>query len=789
MMEKSLRIIITIRSLLCIVLFATNCAIASPTATDQEKPSVWQRLSSVFSGSQRMKNIDDQKIRLQQQRQNFKNLTTKPAPTVNKAKSTNPQLVSNGSGFNPRINPLNSNYKQQLEQLRQRYQQRQQNTQPRRLEPSNTKEVWNLRNADIRQVISEVSRQTGKKFIVDPRVQGKVTIIANTAINKDEIYQVFLSMLEVAGYTAIEQGHVTKIIPNIQSRYAPAPVVSNLTKMSGDAMIVRVIPMKYVAADQLIPVLRPLLPNWNLVNAYRPSNSIIVVGSADNVERVVQIIQRVDTASHNGIDLVPLQYAIASDVVKTINSLNQAGARGTGPSVSVASDDHSNSVLISGSRPNRLRMKVLISQLDNQSPSGINGNTQVVYLEYMEAKDIVPILAGVARSQFSGSVGTTIGTKSITDAPPIEGGSSLSSSAQGATTTQSRLQNQQNAQASQSQSNQGSSGPKIEIIAEPNTNAVILNAPPNIMRVLKSVIAKLDIRPAQVLVEAMIAEVSENNIQNLGIEWGQLGTAALNTSSSSSTAGVFQSGFGFINKDFFHDLVGTLRFLANDDQANILSTPSLVVLDNHLAHIKVGNEVSIIRSSQPSNAEGTTTGTPFNTFDRESVGLVLNVTPQITKNNSIKLSISHQNNTPRNVDDTSGRQAFNISEIQTSVIVRSGDVVVLGGLTQNQYLNNTVKTPYVGDIPGFGNLLKRSQKTRNRKKLMVFLRPIILRSSSKGVVVTNSKYDLLRDAQVDMMSKISPRHQPQDYVLPQHKTRKHLPPPFMIHDVNHDYVK
>lgn len=750
-----------------------------------------QRFTHWLSDTGRMKSLQDQSKRAKQQQRDFKQLAElnsqqqerktvvagieknyqKQFEEIQKRIQQRRAKTTNPTGLN--------NYRNRLQQYRQRLQQNPAQQQNPRLpqipaSSSNLKQVWNLRNADIRNVISEVSRQTGKKFIIDPRVQGKVTLIANNAINKKELYQVFLSMLEVAGYSAVDQGAVTKIIPNIKARYSPTPLTSNLSSARDDAVIARVIPVKYVAADQLVPVLRPLIPNWGIVNAYRPSNSVIVVGEAGNVDKILQIVRTVDTATHNGIDVVPLRYAIAADVVKTINELNTRAGASTGPKVNVASDDHSNSVLIGGPRAMRLRMKVLVSRLDNQSPSG-SGNTQVVYLEYMQAKDIVPILAGVARSQFSGTVGTTIGTRSVSEAPELQANNSTGTST--STISTSRTQDNQN-QATQSQTSEGKSGPKIEIIAEPNTNAVILNAPPNIMRVLKSVIAKVDIRPAQVLVEALIAEVSENDIQNLGIEWGQIGTEA------TGDAGLFQAGFGFINKDFFHDLVGTIQFLQTKDSANILSTPSVVVLDNHLAHIKVGNEVSIISSSQPANASGTTTGTPFNTFDRRSVGLELNVQPQITKNNSIRLSISHQNNSPRNVDDTTGTQAFNISEIKTSVIVSSGDIVVLGGLTQNQYLDNTRQTPYLGDIPGFGNLLKRSQKTRNRKKLMVFLRPIILRSPHRSVGIANSKYDSIRDAQVEMMSKVAFRHRPQEYVLASRKKRKHLPPPFMPFEPN-----
>jgi general secretion pathway protein D len=736
--------------------FLVNSNYAAEPAKTQ--PNLKQRVLNVISNSKRLKTLNTQKTRLQQQQRNFAKLST---AAQEEAKPTPPS---------PAPVRINNRYQKTYQALRHELLKAQtsavEQARPppaRTTPPINDRQVWNLRNADIHHVITEVARQTGKKFIVDPRVQGKVTLIAHQPLSSKALYHVFLSVLDVAGYSAIQQGPIVKIIPSITARYAPAPLASNQHKASGDEVIARVIAVKYVSATQLVPVLRPLVPNWNIINAYRPTNSLVVVGQADHVERLAAIIQRVDTASHDDIDILPLQDAIASDLVKTLASLQQGARNPDGPRVSVAADDRSNAILISGPPAVRLRTKVLISQLDSQSLSGVNGHTQVIYLEYMQAQDLVPILAGVARSQFSGTVGTLIGTKRIRQAPALVGNGLPASAAPTVTPP-----------AQPAQSDTATTGPKIEIIAEPNTNAVILNAPPNIIRVLKTVIAKLDIRPAQVLVEALIAEVSENDIQNLGVEWGQVGEL----STDAALGGTLKSGFGFINKNFFHDLVGTLHFLADENQANILSTPSLVVLDNHLAHIKVGNEVSIIRSSQPSNANGTTTATPFNTFDRESVGLVLNVTPQITKNNSIRLSISHQNNTPRNIDDRTGTQAFNISEIQTSVIVQSGDIVVLGGLTQNEYLSKDVKTPYLGNLPGLGGLLKRHQKTRSRKKLMVFLRPLILRSDDKSIYVANEKYNQLRQAQSNMMSKTPYRHQPQHFVLPQQQPRKHLPLPF-----------
>ena len=628
---------------------------------------------------------------------------------------------------------------------------------PTPLKQTQKKQLWNLRNADIRQVITAIANLTNKRFIIDPRVNAKVTLVSKEPLDPKASYEVFLSILDVAGFSAVPSGKVIKIVPHAQARHAGVGL--STVNNPSDSITASVIPLRYVSAELLLPSLRPLLPNWQSITSYKPSNSLIVIGQASQIDRIQHIVNKVDSASENDIDSVPLQYAVASEAVKTIASLQSSAKISGAQTVSVAADDRSNTVLISGTKAARLRTKIMLSEMDTPSKGHIGGNTEVIYLEYMQATDLAPLLAGVARAQFQGDVATTIGTRSISRTKSVGDKTNESN------TTDDKKTSDQNKKVS---------GPRIEIIAEPNNNALIINAPSSVMRSLKSVIARLDIRPAQVLVEAIIAEINENNIQNLGIDWGQLSDA----SAGAENEGLFRQGFGIINKDFFHDLVGQIRFLANDNNANILSTPSLLVLDNHLAHIKVGNEVSIKRSSQPSNAAGTTTATPFNTFDRESVGLVLNVTPQITKNNAIKLSIAHQNNSPRNIDDSTGTQAFDITEIETSVIVKSGDIVVLGGLTSNEYSNAISKTPYLGDIPGIGHLLKRTVKTRNRKKLMVFLRPMIVNTPQSSVRVANDKYEQLRDAQLAYFAKEPHNNRQKAYILPPKKPLKRLPPPF-----------
>lgn len=633
------------------------------------------------------------------------------------------------------------------------------------------KRLWNLRGADIRSVIEEVSKETGKNFLIDPRVQGKISIISSTPMGSKEIYQVFLSMLQVAGFSAVPSGEVIKIMPDSKGKTASSPVVNNLHRKQGDEIIVRVIPIKYVSALQLVPILRPLLPQWSHIAAYVPSNTLILSGHAANLNRLVEIIRRVDTATHNAVDLIPLHNALAEDVVKTIKTLREGQRNLNKQPLSIAADGRSNSILISGGHSERLRMRVLISQLDIPSPSGTSGNTQIVYLQYLKAQDLVPIIAGVARSQFRGEVGTLIGKRTVDTATKLErittpGEESYQASPESVATQ------------SETAKSTDSTKPRVEIIAEPNTNAIILNAPPVLMRTLKTVIAKLDIRPAQVLIEALIVEIDEDDINQLGIDWGTLLDDTRIISGTSLAKNTFIPGFGIINEDGFDTFEAQLTALASNRKANILSTPSVVVLDNNLAHIKVGKEVSIITSNYPNNAGATTAGSPYNTFDRRDVALILNVTPQITRNNEIKLTIAHQNNTLQNPQEVSDRPIFNISEIKTSVIVNAGNILVLGGLIQNQLSDTDRRIPIIGDFPGLGQIFHKKSLTRTKKKLLVFIRPLILHDKRDNLRVSGSKYETIREEQLTSV-RTRPYHQDyNEYILPAlHKPLK-LPKPF-----------
>lgn len=615
---------------------------------------------------------------------------------------------------------------------------------------------WNLEQTDIRAVINEVSKMTGKNFLIDPRVQGRLTLVSNAKIADKDIYPVFLSMLQVAGFTAIEQDHITKIMPIMDGR--TDAVVSNplLNKtIPGDELMVQVIPVNYVSADQLVPVLRPMLPQWSTVASYSPSNMLILSGRAVNIRQIANIIRQVDSSSINGIDIIPLKHALAMDVHNTLQSLykNQTAAGTRNPPV-IAADDRGNAILLSGNKTDRIRLRLLITELDQKSSTSNQTNTQVVYLNYMRAEDLVPILAGIAQASFSGVVGTTIGTVTqpqldssnpAASMIPNPSSGSIPSNPMVATGGGQNTGQAANTNVGSSNQNEGSSKPSVQIIGEPNTNSIIMNGPVAILRNLKKVIHQLDIKPAQLLVEAMVAEIDADEITNLGITWGSNFANSANPN--------LTPGLAVINSTYsVHTLQANIYALYTEQKANILSTPSVVVLDNRQAKILIGKQVSVASSSYPNNASGTTTASPYTTYDRVNVALHLYVRPQITRDGGIQLQIDQGNDTLQSNDalNPGDLPVFNISAIVTSVHVKSGNIIVLGGLAQEQLNNDNTDVPILKDIPGVGRFFQRNGTRRQKKVLMVFIRPFIMQNNNDVALFSSGKYQHLRQDQLKL---------------------------------------
>jgi general secretion pathway protein D len=612
--------------------------------------------------------------------------------------------------------------------------------------------LWNLQDADILSIINEVSQETGKNFVVDPRVSGKITLISSKPIAQDDVYEVFLSILGQLGYSAVPGEGVIKIVPNMESAEQGTRVATAKAPGKGDEVVVRVIPLENISAMQVISSIRPLLPQWSNISAYTPGNVLILTGRANNLKRIVQLIHEVDKTTNNNIEVVPLHHASASQISTVLNNLqNSARATGEAPSISIAVDERSNNIILSGTKAARIKTRMLISQLDAPASSG-SGNTEVIYLRYLKAKEMAPLLSKVALNM----MGKSGGAEPSPAAAVTSGGKGGSSTASANPSALTNIQ------------------------AELSTNALVITAPAAIMQALKSVVARLDVRPAQVLIEAVIAEIDEGDVKNLGIQWGTL-TSPGNLPSSPD--GMLPTNFpipgaGNIGIIPNMQIRAVLNLLENINGANILSTPSVVVLDNHKASIEVGQDVPE-QSGSYSTTGSTATVTPFNTIDRKRVSLQLDVIPQINLGNAVRLAISLKNDSLRNPDNPGLNPLINISKIKNDVIVNSDNILVIGGLISNNLNENINKVPILGDIPLLGLAFQQKSRSFSKKVLITFIKPIILRNAEDATLITHTKYDAMRQTQINEpyeFKKIGKRLPPN--ILPPWGSKVDLPKPF-----------
>lgn len=586
----------------------------------------------------------------------------------------------------------------------------------------------NLKDADISALIGTVAEVTGKNFIVDPRVKGQVTVISSRPMDTREVYQVFLSILKVHGFAAVPSGEVVKIVPDVNAKQEGIPTVSDERPGRGDEMVTRVVQVQNVTAAQLVPILRPLVPQQGHLAAYPSTNVLIISDRADNVERMVDIIRRIDRESEGEVEVVRLEHASAAEVVRILNSMRQGQPgqpvdQGRGGST-LAADERTNSVLLGGERTERLRLRAIIAHLDTPLERG--GNTHVVYLKYAKAEDLVEVLTGVS----------------------------------------SQIEEEQKGGGQQAAKRAATN-----IQADQASNALVITAPPDVFRSLQAVIRQLDIRRAQVLVEAVIAEINADKAAELGVQWraapnaseaGAIGgtnfdvTTPINTVAQNPLAagnglsiGYFEGTTDFLGTEILN-LGALIKALGSDSESNILSTPTLVTLDNEEAEIVVAQNVPFI-TGQFTNTGATSGATnPFQTIERQDVGLTLRVTPQINEGDSIKLEIEQESSS---VAETAVSGASDIvtnkRSIKTSVMVADRQVVVLGGLISDELSESVQKIPLLGDIPLLGNLFKAQSTKKTKQNLMVFLRPVILRDAATENAVSAGKYNFIRAKQLE----------------------------------------
>ncbi|MEZ9870985.1 MULTISPECIES: type II secretion system secretin GspD [Vibrio] len=602
-----------------------------------------------------------------------------------------------------------------------------------------------FKGTDIQEFINIVGRNLEKTIIVDPSVRGKIDVRSYDVLNEEQYYSFFLNVLEVYGYAVVEMDSgVLKIIKAKDSKTSAIPVVGDRDSITGDSVVTRVVTVRNVSVRELSPLLRQLNDNAGAGNVvhYDPANIILITGRAAVVNRLAEIIKRVDQAGDKEIEVVELKNASAAEMVRIVDALSKTTDAQNTPAFlqpKLVADERTNAILISGDPKVRSRLRRLIEQLDVEMAT--KGNNQVIYLKYAKAEDLVDVLKGVSDNLQSEKQTSTKGSSSQRD--------------------------------------------KVVISAHSDTNSLVITAQPDIMNALQDVIAQLDIRRAQVLIEALIVEMAEGDGINLGVQWGNLDTGAViqygNTGASiggvmvgleeakdttttdytfdsngdpvaiekttpgdySTLASALSGVNGAAVSLALGDWTALISAVATDSNSNILSSPSITVMDNGEASFIVGEEVPVLTGS----TAGSSNDNPFQTVERKEVGIKLKVVPQINEGDSVQLQIEQE---VSNVLGANGAVdvRFAKRQLNTSVIVQDGQMLVLGGLIDERALESESKVPFLGDIPVLGHLFKSTSTQVEKKNLMVFIKPTIIRDGMTADGITQRKYNFIRAEQL-----------------------------------------
>ncbi|NCZ63297.1 MAG: type II secretion system protein GspD, partial [Cellvibrionales bacterium] len=583
--------------------------------------------------------------------------------------------------------------------------------------PSKAQEYTvNLKDTEIQEFIQFVADVTGTTIVVDPSVKGKVKVISSKPVSKSELYDLFLSILDVHGYTAVRTGNVIRIIQNKDARSSPVEVLEGGDGLSNDEYVTQVIRLENVSAAKLIPVLRPLVPQQAHMAAYAPSNAIIISDVRSNINRILEVIDRMDQSAVRTTEVIKLRYAVAEDVVQMLQTLekkNKGEGAEADEEVTLVADKRTNSVVVTADELNGQRIKDLVSYLD--TPLEQSGNVKVIYLEYANAKEVAEVLTRVMQNITR--MDETGDRKRSTD-----------------------------------------SNSTIE--ADEGTNALIITADADEMAALEAVIARLDIRRAQVLIEAIIVEMDVNEGQELGLQWlfandsGVFGsnisssTAQRNQNAAIANAILGESGanedisvgtlagslsqvpgttlgWGVVDSDLSMAVI--LNALEKQGNSNILSTPSLLTLDNEEAYITVGQNVPFITGSYSNTGGANTVQNPFQTIERENVGITLKVTPQVNEGDSVVLDIVQEISSLTGTVLSASDLITNERKIETKVLASDGDVIILGGLVRDDVQDSEQGVPILMDIPLLGRLFRNDVVNVTKQNLLVFIRPSIVR--------------------------------------------------------------
>lgn len=588
----------------------------------------------------------------------------------------------------------------------------------------------NMREADIQGFIQWVANRTGKNIVIHRSVRGAITILSSRAVSPDEAYELFLTVLSMNGFAAVETDGIIKVIPDTETKTNAIPFLGEQAR--NGSVVISIIDIKNSSSSDLMALARPLMPASAHIASYNQSNTLIIADTARNIEKISKIIAILDqTENKIDLDIIPIIHASADDIASTLSKIirsldGNTKAVAETDKVEFAVDKRSNSILVTGTVSKRKQMADLIARLDQPIEGG--GNTQVVYLNYIEASEITPILKSVGDSVLK--------------------------------------------------DNKTESTQSFSIESSETTNALIMTGPLGLISNLKSVISQLDIQRAQVLIEAVVVQVSGDAGEDFGVVWGGSeiyednrsgGVGAVNTPASNADFGTLLSAaipvtgntpdptqlaagvlsnsgltYGYLESG---NLIAALRAVTTRNKSNIMSTPTIVALDNEEASLLVGQSVPFITGSATSS--GATTTNPFQTIQRQDIGITLNVTPRINQGDSITLEIEQKT---ENVSQTANSKAADLitekTEIKTSALIKDGQVLVLGGLIREDDINTRTQVPILGDLPLLGRLFRSNSVSKRKNNLMVFIRPVILKDQLQISGLTAQRYAFMREKQM-----------------------------------------
>lgn len=592
----------------------------------------------------------------------------------------------------------------------------------------------NLKDADIRAFVTQVADITGYSFVVDPRVKGKVTVLSSAPMNKDEIYDLFLAVLHVHGFTAIPGEEVIKVVQQVDAKQL-AENLEGFEEVPSEQLVTQVIQIDNANALELVPILRPLVAKYGHLAAVAAANALIVSDHQANIERIQQIVSELDSPSKYEVEVIQLEEAWVGDMVTLLQELapaelGAAGAQDAARKYSVTADERSNRLILRGDESFREKMRGLIRQLDQ--PSATGGTTKVIRLNHAVAKDMVEILKGVMGELASESSGASSGAQARPNS-------------------------------------------NFSVFADEGLNALVIRGEPSLLQEAEMVISQLDVRRAQVLIEAAIVEISDELGEDVGVQFalgdeGSGSTPAAGTNFNNIGRSLTEVLAAIASDSFIGPAPGgitigggqrnengltwgvLIQALSTSAAANLLSTPSIITLDNQESEIIVGQNVPFKTGESTVSGDGTTN--PFTTIERRDIGLTLKVTPTISSDGLVRLVVEQTTeNIADSIEDASDI-VTNKREIKTTVLADDGETIVLGGLIRDDYMVNESKVPFLGDIPYLGRLFSSQSERRVKRNLLVFLRPTIMFNKDEAIAATNDKFEGLWEVDLGIREKM-----------------------------------